>query len=73
MAHKETPTRLRRLDCRTISTTGIDVDYFCKGCKGHYSRTTPIYPLAELSCRCGSKDLLVYAVASDTAAPLRAN
>jgi hypothetical protein len=67
-----TPARLR-LDRHTVPTTGIDVDYFCRTCKGHYSRTTPIRTLQDLACRCGSHDLLVYSVASDGAAPLRAS
>jgi hypothetical protein len=68
----ERPARLV-LDHRTAPTTAIDVDYFCRGCKGHFSRTTPLRRMSDLACRCGSTDLLIYSVAGDTAAPLRAS
>ncbi|HET6614555.1 MAG TPA: hypothetical protein VFH62_01600 [Dehalococcoidia bacterium] len=62
-----------RLDLRSVPTTGVEVEYFCRGCKGHYSRTVPITQFRQTACRCGSQDLLVYSVASEVAAPLRAN
>ncbi|MEX0749196.1 MAG: hypothetical protein WD359_00170 [Dehalococcoidia bacterium] len=62
-----------RLDVRAVPTTGVEVEYFCRGCKGHYARTVPVKHFRETACRCGSHDLLVYSVASEVAAPLRAH
>jgi hypothetical protein len=61
-----------RLNLRSVPTTGVEVEYFCRGCKGHYSRTVPIKQFRETACRCGSRDLLIYSVASEVSAPLRA-
>jgi DNA-directed RNA polymerase subunit RPC12/RpoP len=68
---RQLPARLH-LNRRTVPTTGIEVEYFCRGCKGHYSRTVSLKALREIACRCGSRDLLVYSVASEISAPLRA-
>jgi hypothetical protein len=62
-----------RLDVRSVPTTGVEVEYFCRNCKGHYSRTVPVKHFRETACRCGSHDLLVYSVASEVSAPLRAS
>lgn len=62
-----------RLDLRAVPTTGVEVEYFCRRCKGHYASTVPITKFRETACRCGSHDLLVYSVATEVSAPLRAN
>jgi len=56
-----------------VPTTGVEVEYFCRRCKGHYASTVPITKFRETACRCGSHDLLVYSVATEVSAPLRAN
>jgi len=68
---RQAPARLD-LNRRTVPTTGVEVEYFCRGCKGHYSRTVPLKTLKEIACRCGSSNLLIYSVASEISAPLRA-
>lgn len=72
MNQLHTPVRLR-LDRAHIPTTAADVDFFCRRCKGHYSRTAPVRTIGELACHCGSRDLLIYAVSSDGVSPLRAS
>ena len=62
-----------RLDLRGVPTTGVEVEYFCRGCKGHYSRTIPVKRFREVACRCGSQDLLIYSVATEVSSPLRAS
>jgi formylglycine-generating enzyme required for sulfatase activity len=53
-------------------TTMADIEYFCRGCKGHYSRVVPVEAFWQTACRCGSTDLLIYSVSGEAAAPLRA-
>lgn len=69
---KKSPTRLRSAR-RLLTTTSAEVEYFCRGCKGHYGRAVPLAALRELACRCGSQDLLVYSLSADNEAPLRAS
>lgn len=49
----------------------VELDYFCKRCKGHFSGTVPVTSLGEMRCRCGSDQLLVYSIVGDLNAPLR--
>ena len=56
-----------------MPTTAADIEYFCKSCKGHYSRIVPVDALRQTRCRCGSSDLLVYSIAGEATAPLRAS
>jgi len=70
--HRSTERRPRRLSERLGPTQAADVEFFCRGCKGHYSRIVPVDDFWKTTCRCGSHDLLVYNVASEGAAPLRA-
>jgi hypothetical protein len=49
----------------------IEVEFFCRACKGHYSASVPVGALSDAHCRCGSQDLLVYSVAGEYGAPLR--
>jgi hypothetical protein len=50
--------------CR-ILMPATEMQFFCRGCKGHDSRTLPASQWRELRCRCGSTDLLVYRMADD--------
>ena len=61
------------LGSRVSPTTAADIEYFCRGCKGHYSRVVPIDAFWRTTCRCGSSDLLVYSLSGESSAPLRAN
>jgi hypothetical protein len=54
-------------------SSGVDLEYFCRTCKGHYSRSVPVASFWQTKCRCGSQDLLVYAISGEVTAPLRAN
>lgn len=49
----------------------VELDYFCRTCKGHYSSTIPVGALRDATCRCGSHDILVYSMVGDASAPLR--
>jgi hypothetical protein len=49
----------------------VEVEFFCRGCKGHYSSSVPVGTLSEVRCRCGSDNLLVYNLAGEYGAPLR--
>ena len=69
---KATPSRRLNLGRRMTPTTMADIEYYCRVCKGHYSRVVPVDAFWQTACHCGSRDLLVYSVAGETAAPLRA-
>jgi hypothetical protein len=61
-----------RVTSRRIGVTSrMDVEYFCRDCKGHYSASVPVGTLSGVHCRCGSDNLLVYNVAGEYGAPLR--
>ncbi len=49
----------------------VDLEYFCRTCKGHYSSAVAVAALDGARCRCGSDDLLIYNVAGEYAAPLQ--
>ena len=49
----------------------VELDYFCRGCKGHFSNTVPVAGLENTRCRCGSDNLLIYSMVGDLNAPLR--
>ncbi len=68
-------SNLRRLNLgrRAMPTTAADVEYFCRACKGHYSRIVSIDAFSRTACRCGSTDLLIYSVSGEVTAPLRAS
>jgi hypothetical protein len=54
-------------------SSGVELEYFCRNCKGHYSRSVPVASFWQTKCRCGSQNLLVYAISGEVTAPLRAN
>ncbi len=56
---------------RVGPTQAADVEYYCRGCKGHYSRIVALDAVFKTQCRCGSADLLIYNVSGEMAAPLR--
>jgi hypothetical protein len=49
----------------------IELEFFCRNCKGHYSTTVPAGAVSDARCRCGSDNLLVYNLAGEYGAPLR--
>ena len=65
----------KRLDIsrRIGPVSYVEMEYFCRACKGHYSRSVPIAKFSRQACRCGSTDLLVYSLSGDVSSPLRAN
>jgi hypothetical protein len=66
------PTKLD-LTRRVGRTTSVEIEYFCRTCKGHYSRVVPVKAFETTRCRCGSSNLLIYSLAADITAPLRAS
>lgn len=56
---------------RVGSASRVELEYFCKRCKGHYAATVPVSTVQQTRCRCGSGDLLVYNFAGEFASPLR--
>ena len=63
---------MQQLSSRRIGVTSVvEVEYFCKNCKGHYSASVPVGGLSDAHCRCGSDELLIYSVAGEYGAPLR--
>ncbi len=54
-------------------TTSVEIEYFCRTCKGHYSRVVPVKAFETTRCRCGSGNLLIYSLAADITSPLRAS
>jgi hypothetical protein len=63
---------LQQLTSKRIGVASrVEVEYFCKGCKGHYSASVPVGGIGEARCRCGSDNLLIYSVAGEYGAPLR--
>jgi hypothetical protein len=71
-SHETIPTKLD-LSRRIGRTTSVEIEYFCRTCKGHYSRIVPIKAFESTRCRCGSANLLIYSLAADVTAPLRAS
>jgi hypothetical protein len=69
--HRMTADDRRTLGRRVGPTQAADVEYFCRTCKGHYSRIVPVESFWQTTCRCGSRNLLIYSVSSEGAAPLR--
>lgn len=63
----------QRIAQRIGASSSAELEYFCRGCKGHYATTVPVARVWDAACRCGSKDLLVYSVAGELAAPLRSS
>jgi len=57
---------------RIGASSRVELEYYCKSCKGHYSSTVPVATMEETRCRCGSPDLLVYNLAGEFSAPMRA-
>jgi hypothetical protein len=72
---QSTGTIATKLDLsrRIGRTTSVEIEYFCRTCKGHYSRIVPIKAFESTRCRCGSANLLIYSLAADVTAPLRAS
>ena len=56
---------------RIGASSRVELEYFCRNCKGHFTRTVPIALLEHATCRCGSDNILVYAMAGEFNAPLR--
>ena len=56
---------------RVGEASRVELEYFCKRCKGHYAATVPVATVKQTRCRCGSDDLLVYNLAGEAASPLR--
>jgi hypothetical protein len=56
---------------RVGAASRVEMEYFCRGCKGHYAATVPLATLSQASCRCGSGDLLVYSVSGEFSSPMR--
>jgi hypothetical protein len=66
-----TTASARRIGERVGSASRVELEYFCRNCKGHYSSTVPYAALYQSTCRCGSDDLLVYSLSGESSAPLR--
>ena len=62
---KHAPTSHRLGEPGRVLTPAAELQFFCRGCKGHDSRTLPATRWREVRCRCGSSDLLIYRVAND--------
>ena len=60
-----------RASQRIGTASMVELEYFCRRCKGHYGSTVPVGTLKDMRCRCGSSDLLVYQLAGEYGAPLR--
>lgn len=60
-----------RISQRIGAASRVDLEYFCRTCKGHFASTVPVTQMYEATCRCGSSNLLVYNVAGELSAPLR--
>lgn len=54
-----------------VKTRDAEIEYFCRQCHGHYSRTVMLRTLPTATCRCGSSDLLIYQLTAEPSAPLR--
>lgn len=57
--------RTRHVDAGRVLTPAAELQFFCRGCKTHDSRTVLARRWREVRCRCGSSDLLIYRVADD--------
>lgn len=66
-----TTKNLRTVGPMVGSASRVELEYFCKRCKGHYSGTAAVTGLDAVQCRCGSEDLLIYSMVGDLHAPLR--
>jgi hypothetical protein len=64
-------TRVDRLHRRIGTASRVELEYFCRDCKGHFSSSVPLSAIDNAHCRCGSGDLLVYAMSGDMSAPMR--
>lgn len=53
-----------------VATSDADIEYYCRRCRGHFTRTVPVRALASATCRCGSRDLLIYQLTAEASAPL---
>ncbi len=56
---------------RIGAASRVELEYFCKSCKGHYCSTVSVTSVSETRCRGGSPELLVYSVAGEFSAPMR--
>ena len=65
-------SRMPGLVPRVGRASRIDIEYFCRSCRGHFSSSVPVGALEQASCRCGSHNLLVYNLSGDMNAPLLA-
>ena len=64
------PSRMPKHAPRVGRASRVEIDYFCRSCRGHFSSSVPVAALEQASCRCGSRDLLVYSMSGDMHAPL---
>jgi hypothetical protein len=63
---------VRQIRRKIGTSTSVELEFFCRRCKGHFSRTVPVAALHRATCRCGSDNILVYAISGEMSAPLRA-
>jgi hypothetical protein len=64
---RQLQNRSRRAEPSRVLMPAAEVQYFCRACKVHDSRTLREGQWRELRCRCGSTDLLIYRVSDDLA------
>lgn len=69
---QHTATRPQNLSRRIGASSRVELEYFCRTCKGHYATSVPVASMNSATCRCGSNNLLVYSVAGEVSAPMRA-
>jgi hypothetical protein len=65
-AHEHVRRALRR-----ARTAEVDVAYHCRKCKVYDSKNTARDAVAQMTCRCGSNDLLLMSVSAEPSSPLR--
>jgi hypothetical protein len=65
------PTDVERIRRRIGSSSRVELEFYCRRCKGHFARTFPVASLDRATCRCGGSDILVYAMSGESSAPLR--
>ncbi len=63
-------SRMPGLVPRVGRASRVEIEYFCRSCRGHFSSSVPVATLEQASCRCGSHNLLVYNLSGDMNAPL---
>ena len=69
MTHAVTHTT--RAARRIGAASRVEVEYFCRRCKGHYAASVPVASVRRTRCHCGSDDLLIYNFAGEFTSPMR--